>query len=175
MYTEAVVGSATRPLVLPLRETTSEIRTLQKLEQDAGHDRRIGEVRENPVDAHFIKLQVLFDRVAGIVAQQAALLVAERPGVKEQTLCMGAINQIGGEHCRLAVFQFGSDDVPLPGPDAVGVSFDFLQALVSHEETESAADQVGIPRNGPIEGAVEGRGEVHRSVRVNVVGIDQLD
>jgi len=42
-------------------------------DQDARSDGRIGEIREHAVDAEPVELQVLADRVAGVVRDQAPL------------------------------------------------------------------------------------------------------
>src|SRR3989344_5358027 len=132
------------------------------------HHGRVREVREHAVDAQLEELQVLVDRVARVVAGQAALLVAEGPGVHLQAGGVGALDQVGGlaqlqagfaGAAALGVGQRGHD-VALPGADAVGVRGHFFQAGVRGQPGEGARQQLGLARCGPVVGAVIGCGEV---------------
>jgi hypothetical protein len=62
-------------------------------EAPAGLHRRVREVREHAVDAEPEELPVLAQRVAAVVGGEAAPLVAERPGVHEQTAAVRAPDQ----------------------------------------------------------------------------------
>src|SRR5262245_7142618 len=65
-----------------------------QLEQEARRDGGVGEVGEHAVDSEAVELQILVDGVAGVVRKQAPLLVAERPGVDEESDFVGALDQV---------------------------------------------------------------------------------
>src|SRR6185503_16485752 len=84
------------------------------------------------------------DRVAGVVRQQAWLLVAEGPGVDEEPDSVRTLDEVGRRQraaARLARRGRAgdgnrADDVALPGADAVGVRLDLAQPGVGDEEAE---------------------------------------
>src|SRR5712692_7751362 len=75
-------------------EAATAVRVVLQLEQDTGSHGRIGEVREQAVDAEPVELQVFVYRVAGVVGHQAPLLVAEGPGVDDQADLVRAFDPV---------------------------------------------------------------------------------
>src|SRR6185295_12435802 len=143
--------------VAPVALRTRFVAVALQLEEKARGDRGVGEVREHAVDAKTIELQVLVDRVAGVVGQQPLLLVAERPGVDEESDLVGTRDQVGRRQraaARLAWRGRARDwdrghDVALPRADTVGIGLDLAQAGVGDEEPEGARKQARIARGGP--------------------------
>src|SRR6185503_8484690 len=126
-----------------------------------------GEVREHAIDAEPIELEIFVHRVAGVVRQQAWLLVAEGPGVDEEPDSVRTLDEVGRRQraaARLARRGRAgdgnrADDVALPGADAVGVRLDLAQPGVGDEEAEGTREQPRVARGGPVERPVERRGE----------------
>src|SRR5258708_38633787 len=76
-----------------------------QVEKDSRSHRRIGEVREQAVDAEPVELQVFVHRAAGTVRYEATLFVTKPPGVHKQPELVRAIDEVVSPDklsCRLA-------------------------------------------------------------------------
>jgi len=78
-----------------LDEARAKTWIAQEIEEHARRDGRIGEVREQAVHPQLVELQILVDRNIAVVGSQAARLVAEGPGVDEQSTRVRALDDVG--------------------------------------------------------------------------------